>query len=97
MTGRTPDALRAYIEVRILPRYDSFDAAHRRDHAETVIRQSPETAVTRVSRSLAIPVAHVRRSLAIAAGRVRHMTLQHTPRPSLRKSLLPLNSRFSND
>lgn len=36
--------LRAYIEREILPRYDSFDAAHRRDHAEMVIRQSLELA-----------------------------------------------------
>jgi len=32
--------LRGYIEQEILPRYDSFDAAHRRDHAEKVIRDS---------------------------------------------------------
>ena len=35
-----PDELKYYIESEILPRYDSFDAAHRRDHAETVISQS---------------------------------------------------------
>lgn len=38
-----PD-LRAYIEREILPRYDSFDAAHQRDHVEMVIRQSAELA-----------------------------------------------------
>lgn len=38
-----PD-LQAYIEREILPRYDSFDAAHRRDHALLVIRQSLELA-----------------------------------------------------
>lgn len=38
-TGIDKD-LRAYIEQEILPRYDHFDAAHRRDHADTVIRQS---------------------------------------------------------
>lgn len=38
-----PD-LQAYIEREILPRYDSFDAAHRRDHALMVIRQSLELA-----------------------------------------------------
>lgn len=32
--------LRAYIEEHILPRYDSHDAAHRRDHAEGVIKRS---------------------------------------------------------
>ena len=36
--------LRAYIEREILPRYDSFDAAHQRDHVEMVIRQSAELA-----------------------------------------------------
>lgn len=32
--------LHKYIEAEILPRYDSFDAAHRRDHADAVISQS---------------------------------------------------------
>lgn len=32
--------LQAYIEGEILPRYDHFDTAHRRDHAEQVIRES---------------------------------------------------------
>lgn len=32
--------LQSYIESQILSRYASFDAAHRMDHAETVIRQS---------------------------------------------------------
>ena len=30
----------AYIEDEILPRYEKFDAAHRRDHAEQVITES---------------------------------------------------------
>nr|MBE6192056.1 HD domain-containing protein [Rikenellaceae bacterium] len=34
------NALRAYIEREILPRYDHFDTAHRRDHVEMVIRES---------------------------------------------------------
>ncbi len=50
MTARIPDALRTYIEARILPRYDSFDAAHRRDHAEMVIRQSLAISGGRVRR-----------------------------------------------
>ena len=29
-----------YIEETILPQYDAFDGGHRRDHAETVIRES---------------------------------------------------------
>ncbi len=36
--------LKAYIESEILPRYDHFDAAHRRDHADLVISQSLELA-----------------------------------------------------
>lgn len=32
--------LLAYIECEILPRYEAFDAAHRTDHARTVIEQS---------------------------------------------------------
>lgn len=36
--------IQQYIEEEILPRYDLFDKAHRRDHAEMVIRQSMELA-----------------------------------------------------
>ena len=36
--------LQAYIEEAIIPRYDHFDKAHRRDHVEMVIRQSMEIA-----------------------------------------------------
>ena len=36
--------LNSYIESEILPRYDHFDAAHRRDHADMVINQSLELA-----------------------------------------------------
>ena len=32
--------LKNYIEQTILPQYDAFDGGHRRDHAETVIRES---------------------------------------------------------
>lgn len=35
-----PPALTAYIEEHILPRYDHYDAAHRRDHIEGVIERS---------------------------------------------------------
>ena len=33
-------SLKLYIESEILPRYAAFDAAHQRDHADSVIRQS---------------------------------------------------------
>ena len=36
--------LRTYIEELIIPRYDSFDAAHRRDHVNYVITASLELA-----------------------------------------------------
>lgn len=36
--------MREYIEKEILPRYDGFDKAHQRDHADYVIRQSLELA-----------------------------------------------------
>ena len=36
---RIAKSLRQYIEAEIIPRYDSFDKAHRRDHVETVIAQ----------------------------------------------------------
>ena len=37
-------SLRQYIEAEILPRYDHFDKAHRRDHVMMVISQSMELA-----------------------------------------------------
>ena len=37
-------ALRKYVEKNIIPRYDCFDQAHRRDHVLMVIRQSLELA-----------------------------------------------------
>lgn len=36
--------MKKYIEENIIPRYDSFDAAHRRDHVRYVISQSLELA-----------------------------------------------------
>ena len=36
--------MRKYIEEQIIPRYDTFDAAHRRDHVRYVIEQSLELA-----------------------------------------------------
>ena len=38
------EGLREYVEAEVLPRYDGFDGAHRRDHAEMVIAQSMEMA-----------------------------------------------------
>ncbi len=41
MKGRSP-ALVQYIETRIIPRYASFDKAHREDHARSVIDRALE-------------------------------------------------------
>lgn len=38
------EELKAYIEREILSRYDSFDAAHRRDHVDVVVNRSVELA-----------------------------------------------------
>jgi uncharacterized protein len=38
------EEIKTYIESEILPRYDGFDAAHRRDHADMVISRSVELA-----------------------------------------------------
>ena len=37
-------SLKAYIEQEILPRYDHYDAAHQRDHIESVIARSLDLA-----------------------------------------------------
>ncbi len=38
------EEIKAYVESEILPRYDGFDAAHRRDHADMVVGRSVELA-----------------------------------------------------
>ena len=44
MTKPITQALQQYIEQNIIPKYDSFDKAHQRDHVMMVIRQSMELA-----------------------------------------------------
>ncbi len=44
MESKICPELVAYVEREILPRYDHFDPAHRRDHALMVIRQSMDIA-----------------------------------------------------
>lgn len=39
-----PESLKQYIDTCILPMYDNFAAAHRRDHAQMVIDQSQQIA-----------------------------------------------------
>ena len=46
-TTREPNAeLKRYVEEHILPRYESFDAAHQLDHVQMVIEQSLRLATT---------------------------------------------------
>lgn len=62
----------AYVEREILPRYDHFDPAHRRDHALMVIRQSMEIAShldVDVNMVYAIAAYH---DTGLCAGRERH-------------------------
>lgn len=44
MSNPVTPALRQHIEQNIIPRYDSFDKAHQRDHVLMVIQQSMELA-----------------------------------------------------
>ncbi|MBQ6097865.1 MAG: HD domain-containing protein [Bacteroidales bacterium] len=43
-TGKICLSLKEYIENKVLPQYESFDPAHRRDHAEKVIENSLQLA-----------------------------------------------------
>lgn len=51
MTSVHP-TLKQYVEEQIIPRYDAFDQAHRRDHVFMVIRQSMELAEQLIAQSL---------------------------------------------
>lgn len=68
------EEIKTYIESEILPRYDGFDAAHRRDHADMVISRSVELAErlgARVEMSYVIAAYH---DTGLAVGRDVHHT-----------------------
>lgn len=68
------EEIKAYIESEILPRYDGFDAAHRRDHADMVISRSVELAErlgARVDMAYVIAAYH---DTGLAVGRDVHHT-----------------------
>lgn len=70
--------LQAYIERGILPRYDTFDAAHRRDHVEMVIRQSLELAEqTGADAEMAYVIAAYH-DTGLCEGRERHHLVSGT-------------------
>ncbi|MBQ1979284.1 MAG: phosphohydrolase, partial [Alistipes sp.] len=66
------EALKNYIEQEILPRYDHFDTAHRRDHAEQVMRESVRLAALHGAREeLAYTIAAYH-DTGLVAGRELH-------------------------
>ncbi|MBQ5653230.1 MAG: HD domain-containing protein, partial [Alistipes sp.] len=66
------EALKNYIEQEILPRYDHFDSAHRRDHAEQVMRESVRLASLHGAREeLAYTIAAYH-DTGLVAGRELH-------------------------
>jgi uncharacterized protein len=68
------EEIKVYIESEILPRYDGFDAAHRRDHADMVISRSVELAErlgARVDMAYVIAAYH---DTGLAVGRDVHHT-----------------------
>ena len=85
--------LREYVEREIIPRYDNFDAAHRRDHVLTVIEQS-----------LTLAVAHnlnINMAYTIAAyhdiGRVNGREAHHTESKRLMLEDRELRRWFSSE
>ncbi len=66
------ESLRIYIEGEILPRYDRFDAAHGRDHAEAVIRRSMELAAGLEVRAEMVYAVAAYHDTGLAEGRADH-------------------------
>lgn len=64
--------LRDYIETEILPRYETFDAAHRTDHARTVIEQSLTLAAHYETSEEMVYVIAAYHDLGLTDGRERH-------------------------
>ncbi len=71
-TGKICLSLKKYIENKILPQYESFDPAHRRDHAEKVIENSLQLARTHnADLNMAYTIAAYH-DLGLCEGRERH-------------------------
>ena len=65
--------IQTYVEEHILPQYDAFDAAHRRDHARSVIQRSLEMATHYPElRADMVLVAAACHDLGLAEGREFH-------------------------
>ena len=70
-------SLRRFVESEILPRYEAFDAGHRRDHAESVIARAVELAARLKAKGEAVDAAMVYvaaayHDLGLTGGRERH-------------------------
>lgn len=69
------NTLKQYIEQEIIPRYDHFDKAHRRDHVETVIAQGLSLATHYEADPNIIYAAAAYHDTGLAVGReVHHLT-----------------------
>lgn len=62
-----PADLKQWVEDEVLPQYDNFDAAHRRDHARRVIARA-----MMLERSPIVYAAAAMHDLGLACGRERH-------------------------
>lgn len=64
--------LKEYIESEIIPRYDNFDGAHRRDHVRSVIGQSQELSRYYDVNPEIIYAAAAYHDLGLCEGREKH-------------------------
>ena len=65
-------SLKTYVQESILPRYDAFDAAHQRDHAQMVIGRALELAEFYPVDKEMIYVSAAYHDLGLVAGRENH-------------------------
>ena len=70
--SKQPSSLEKYIEGCIIPRYDNFDAAHRRDHVESVISRSLKLAENYDVRKECIYATAAYHDTGLAEGRETH-------------------------
>ena len=66
-----PADLKAYVDKELLPRYDAFDAAHRRDHARRVIARAMMMVDGTKEKTMAY-IAAAMHDLGLAEGREIH-------------------------
>lgn len=64
--------LKEYIESEIIPRYDNFDGAHRRDHVRSVIGQSQELSKYYDVNPKILYAAAAYHDLGLCEGREKH-------------------------